>query len=52
VKARVTGEEKVIVNLLKNLASSRKKSRLVVRIREQGGDFHEIHALADLARSF
>jgi anion-transporting ArsA/GET3 family ATPase len=52
VRARMSGEEMVIGNLLKNLSSSRKKSRLVVRIDEQGKDFHDLSSLVVLARSF
>jgi hypothetical protein len=48
----MSGEEMVIGNLLKNLSSSRKKSRLVVRIDEQGKDFHDLSSLVVLARSF
>lgn len=52
VKVRMSGEEKVIQNLLKNLSSSRKKSRLVVKIDDQGADFHDMGSLTRLARSF
>lgn len=52
VKARMAGEELVIQNLLKNLSSSRKKSRLVVRIDDQGADFHDMDGLTRLAMSF
>jgi anion-transporting ArsA/GET3 family ATPase len=52
VKARIAGEDLVIQNLLKNLSSSRKKSRLVVRIEDQGADFHDMDGLTRLALSF
>jgi hypothetical protein len=52
VKARMAGEDLVIQNLLKNLSSSRKKSRLVVRIEDQGADFHDMDGLTRLALSF
>lgn len=52
VKARLEGELAVIGNLVKNLSSSHKKSRLVVRIDDQGSDFHDIDGLMRLAQSF
>ena len=52
VNVRYSGEDKVIGNLIKNLSSSRKKNRLVVRIEDQGADFHDMDGLTRLALSF
>ena len=52
VNARRAGEEKVIGNLYKNLSISRKKNRLIVRIEDQGADFHDMDGLTLLALSF
>lgn len=52
INIRLAGELSVIGNLLKNLSSGRNKGRVVVRIDDQGADFHDIAGLTRLAQSF
>ncbi len=52
VEARRAGEDSVVGNLLKNLVSSKKKPRIVIRIDDQGADFHDMQGLTKLAQSF